>query len=177
MLAYKLKKLVVGTSLLALGTAFEIISKCENDLRDEIADWDEGFTFSLGVMPKGPAVALKKEGDRIRYMGARADNPTARILFKNMDCAIMPLTGMMSADIAFVQRRAVLYGSVSAAMAISRAMAIVQRYLMPGFMFGRLFKRPPRLTWRQYLLKAWVLTALLPAMAVNLVKQRMKANT
>jgi len=170
MIVYKLKKLVAGTSLLALGTAFEIVSKCERNLRSELDDWEEGRTFSLGVIPDGPAMVLKKENGRIRYLGSCSDDADPKILFKNIDCALLPLTGMMSSDTAFVQHRAILHGRVGAAMEISRAMAIVQSYLLPGFMFGWLYKRPPQFTLAQYLLKAWVLVALLPCMAINLTK-------
>ncbi len=172
MVAYALKKMVASASLLALGTAFEIVSKKEPSLKSEIEAWEEGRIFSLGVMHDGPAMVLKKEKGCIRYLGTCPDNANPKILFKNIDCALMPLTGMMSADIAFVQHRAVLHGCISAAMEISRAMAIVQSYLLPGFMFGWLYKRPPRFTLRQYLLKLWVMIILLPCMAVNLTKQR-----
>lgn len=170
MSGYRLKKLVAGTSLLALGTAFEIVSKHERTLRAELEDWEEGLIFSLGVMPDGLAMVLKKKNGRIQYMGTCFKDANPKILFKNIDCALMPLTGMMSSDIAFVQHRAILHGSVAAAMEISRAMAIVQSYLLPGFMFGWLYKRPPRFTLAQYFLKAWVLVALLPCMAINLKK-------
>jgi len=167
---YQLKKFVVSASLLALGSAFEIVSKRERKLRAEIANWEEGRVFLLGVLPNGPSMVLKKEAGRIRYLGTRSDNAEPKILFKNMDCAFLPLTGLMSADIAFVQHRAILHGSVGSAMETSRAMAIVQSYLLPGLLFGWLYKRPPKFSLGQYLLKAWVLAALLPRMAVNLAK-------
>ncbi len=170
MIAYTLNKLVVNTSLLALGTAFELVSRRERQLRAELAAWEDGRIVALGVKPRGPFMVLRKEGDRIRYLGGCAQQADLKILFKNLDCALMPLTGMMSADTAFVQHRAVLHGSVSAAMEVSRALAIVQSYLLPGFMFGWLYKRPPRFTMKQYLLKAWVFLALLPCMALNLAK-------
>jgi hypothetical protein len=174
---YKLKKFVVGTSLLALGTAFEIVSKRGRNLRSEISDWEEGRVFLMGVMQDGPAMVLKKEGGRILYQGSRSTEAEPKILFKNIDCAFMPLTGMMSADTAFVQRRAVLHGSVGAAMEVSRAVAIVQSYLLPGFTFRWLYKRPPRLSPGQYLLKAWVFAALLPCMAANLAKTTGRGQT
>lgn len=172
MISYTIKKLIVGTSLLALATAFEIVSKWDEKLRTEIEDWEEGRIFSLGVMKSGPAITLQKTGIRIRYLGHNPTDADPKILFKNMDCALLPLTGMMSADVAFVQHRAILHGRVSAAMEVSRAMGIVQGYLLPGFMFGRLYKRPPTFTGKQYILKAWVLTTLLPCMAVTLLKRQ-----
>ena len=167
---YKIKKAIVRTSLLALGTAFEIVSKRDRDLRAEIGEWEEGRVFSLAVLPDGPAIVLKNESGRIRCLGSRPHDSQPRILFKNMDCAFMPLTGLMSADMAFVQHRAILEGNVGAGMEVARAIAIVQNYLLPGFMLKRVCKRVPRFTPGQMLLKIWVLAALLPRMAANLGK-------
>ena len=162
--------MVASTSLLALGSAFEIVSKWDTKLRAEIEDWEDGRIFSLSVMNQGPALVLKKEKNRILYVGNCINDADTKILFRNIDCALLPLTGMMSSDMAFVQHRAILHGRVGAAMEISRAMAIVQSYLLPGFMFGWLYKRPPKFTLGQYLLKGWVMALLLPRMAVNLTK-------
>lgn len=156
--------------MLALGTAFEIVSKSDRGLQAEIAQWEEGRVFSLAVLPDGPLILLKNESGRIRYLGSRPHDSQPKILFKNMDCALMPLTGMMSADMAFVQHRAILEGNVGEGMEVSRAIAIVQSYLLPGLILKRVCKRVPRFTPGQMLLKIWVLATLLPRMAANLRK-------
>lgn len=167
---YKLKKSVVSTSLLALATAFEIVSKYSPELKAELADWEDGRTFSLGVLPDGPAVTLKKVGDKIRYIGKGVKDPHLAIYFKNLDCALLPLTGQMGAHIASAQHRAILHGNVAEAMQINRAMAIVQNYLMPGIVLKKICKRPPKFTGKQLALKARVMAMLGLGLAVNAVK-------
>jgi len=157
---YRIKRAIVRTSLLALGVGFETVSKHDRDLKAEIADWEDGRVFSVGVLPDGPSVTLRKSGDRIQYLG-QGDGPSRqRVLFKNVDAALLPLTGQMGSHTAFVQHRAILHGNVAEAMQASRAMDMVQTYLMPGFVLKRTMKRPPKLTLRQYVLKAWVLSTL-----------------
>ena len=148
------------TSLLALGVGFETVSKHDRDLKAEIADWEDGRVFSLGVLPDGPSVTLRKSGDRVQYVG-QGDGPSQlRILFKNVDAALPPLTGQMGSHTAFVQHRAILHGNVAEGIQASRAMDMVQTYLIPGFILKRTMKRPPKLTLRQYVLKAWVWSTL-----------------
>lgn len=165
--AYKLKKSVVSTSLLALATAFEIVSKYSPELKAELADWEDGRVFSLGVLPDGPAITLKKMGDKIRYIGKGVKDPHLAIYFKNLDSALLPLTGQMGAHTAFAQHRAILHGNVADAMQINRAMAIVQNYLMPGIILKKICKRAPKLTGKQLLLKARVMATLGLGLAVN----------
>lgn len=159
-MSYQVKKTVVETSLQALAAAFEIVSQSAPEMKAELADWEDGRVFSLGVLPNGPAVSLQKKGSEIRYLGKGYHNPQLKILFKNLDSAILPFTGQIGSHIAFVQRRAILHGNVGEAMQISRAMAIVQSYLMPGLVFSKIFKRPPKLTPAQLFLKARVMVTL-----------------
>ena len=169
-MVHAMKRVTVATSLLALGVAFEMLSKLSAGLKAEIADWEDGRVFSLGVLPEGPAISVRKEGGRLRYLGKGHRDSTLKILFKNVDCAFFPLTGQMGADTAFVQHRAILHGNVHEAMQLARAMSIVQTYLLPGFILKRTFKRPPKLTPAQYLLKARVLATLGFALALNVGK-------
>jgi hypothetical protein len=169
-LSYRVKESVVSTSLLALATAFEIVSKHSAELKAELAGWEEGRTFSLGVLPEGPAITLKKEGDRIIYLGKGEKNPGLKILFKNLDSALLPFTGQMGSHTAFIQHRAILHGNIGEAMQISRAMNMVQKYLMPGFILNKTFKSPPKLGLSGLLLKAWVMATLAIGLIANAFK-------
>jgi hypothetical protein len=169
-ISYQVKKIVVETSLLALAAAFEIVSKHAPEMKAELADWEDSRIFSLGVLPNGPAISLQKKGSEIHYLGKGYHNPQLKILFKNLDSAILPFTGQIGSHIAFVQRRAILQGNVGEAMQISRAMAIVQSYLMPGLVFDKIFKRPPKLTPAQLFLKARVMAMLGPSIFMKVWK-------
>jgi len=169
-LGYKVKESIVKTSLLALATAFEMVSKSSPELKAEIAGWKAGQTFSLGVLPDGPAVTMIKLGDEIKYLGKGIKASDCVILFKNLDSAILPFTGQMGSHMAFVEHRAILHGSVAEAMQASRAMVIVQSYLMPGLIFKKIFKRPPKMGVSQLLLKAKVMGMLGVGLLKNMKK-------
>lgn len=169
-MTYKLKRAVVRTSLLALGAGFDLVSRHSRELQAEIATWEEGRVFSLGVLPNGPRVSFRKEGDRIRYLGTGDYRPSLEVLFKNLDCALLPLSGRISADTAFVQRRAILRGSISQGIQTGRALRIVQAYLLPGFMLRRMMKRAPALDPVQRFVKAGIMAALGVMMLLSLGK-------
>ena len=166
-LAYKTKRAVVSTSLLALATAFETLSKHCPELQAEIANWEDGRVVTLGVLPGEPAISIKKEGDRIVYLGKGVKDPNLAIFFKNMDSAILPLTGQMGSHTAFVQHRAILHGNIYEAMQMNRAMAIVQGYLMPGFIMKKISKRPPKMSASQLMLKARLMATLTFGLIMN----------
>ncbi len=169
-LSYRLKKMVVGIALLALGGTFEKVSKHSAELKEEIKTWKKGIVISLGVLPNGPSISLKEENGTIRYLGRGYKNPDVKIIFKNMDSAFLPFTAQMGSHIAFVQHRAMVHGSVLDGIKANRAMGIVQAYLLPGIVFKKVFKLPPKLTLKQKLFKLYVYLTMGIDMALNAAK-------
>ena len=159
-LSYRAKRAVVRTSLLALGAAFETVSKYSTELKAAIADWEDDYVFSIGVLPEGPAISLTKQPDRIRYLGKGYKNTNLRILFKNIDAAFLGSTGRMGSHTATAQHRSIVHGNLAETLRISRAMNIVQAYVYPGFMLKKTMKRPPTLAPAQLVLKAYVVATL-----------------
>ena len=168
--SYKLKEVVVKSSLLSLGVAFELGSKYSQELKDELEDWAEGRILSLGVLPDGPAIAVRKEGDRLIYMGTGRHDADLCILFKNIDAAFLTLSGQIGAHTAFAQHRAIVHGSIYDAMQANRAMAIVTKFLFPGLMLKRITKRPPEMKPGDYVAKAKVMAMLTPGLLMNMTK-------
>jgi len=166
----KVKRAVVRTSLLATGVTFELASRFSRDLKDEIADWPEGLVFTMGTLPSGPYMSVKKEGDRIRYLGAGMKDPDVAILFKNLDAALMVFTGQIGTPAAAAQHRFIVHGNISTSMKISRALSLVQMFLFPGFILKKTFKTPPRLTASQMATKGIIMAALTPALLWNAPK-------
>jgi hypothetical protein len=152
-LGYRIKKAVVSIALLALGVVFERVSKHSAELKEELKDWKKGIVISLGVLPKGPAISLKEDNGMIRYLGRGYQKPDVKILFKNVDSAFLPFTAQMGSHTAFDQHRALLHGSVVDGIRANRAMGIVQTYLLPGIVFGKIFKQKPRLSLGEILYK------------------------
>ena len=169
-LVYMIKEFVVKTSLFAFGVCFEIVSKYSDELKKEIADWEDGRVFSLGLMNNGPAMSIKKEGDHIVFLGMGHKNPKLTIFFKNVEGALLVFTGQIGSHMAFIDHRANCHGNLAEAVQTARAMNVVQKYLMPVFILNKTFKAPPTFTFSQLLLKAWVMALLTPYMVISLFK-------
>ena len=154
-LGYRIKKAIVGVALIAFGATFEKVSKKDEVLIEELKDWKEGLVFSLGVLPAGPAITMKKEGGAVKYLGrGYKENPELKLLFKNMDSAFLAFTGQMGNHTAFAQHRILVHGSLVDGVMANRGMGIVQAFLLPGIVLKMIFKRPPKLTFKQLLIKA-----------------------
>ena len=166
-LSYEAKKLIVASSLRALGVMFELVSEHSPELAAEIADWEEGRVVGLGVLPNGPAISLLKQRERIRFLGTGLQDPTIGILFKNMDSAAMAFGGQIGAHMASVEHRAIVHGNVVHAMQTVRAMNIVQKFLMPTLLLNRTTKRPVHLSRPELRTKARVLAGLVPRLVAT----------
>ncbi len=167
---YQGKRALVSTALLALGVAFELISKSDPKIMEEVSDFKDGFVLCLGVLPAGPEIYVLKEGGRLKYLGKKERAADLKILFKNMDAAVKLLIGLMPAHTAFAQHRAIVHGSLYDAMQANRAMAVVQKYLFPSLMLNYLFKRPAKFTGRELMIKAMIYATLTPFLAINAMK-------
>jgi hypothetical protein len=165
--AFKVKRMVAGTSLLALGVAFEFISKHSREMKEEIEDWEEGRIVCLGVLPDGPSIAVRKELDRLVYLGRGDHGAGLKILFKNVDSALMPLIGQIGAHTAFAEHRAIVHGGIYEAMQANRAMAIVVKFLFPGILLNRITKRPPKMTGADYVTYARLNAVLVLLLLAN----------
>jgi hypothetical protein len=169
-LTYKIKELVIKTSLFAFGVTFELVSKHSPELKQEISDWEEGRTFSLGLWNNDLAMSVQKKGDRVFFLGLAHVNPKLTIYFRNVDAALLVFMGQIGSHMAFIEHRGYLHGNLGEAMQTARAMNIVQKYLFPVLILNKTFKEPPTFTFSQLMLKARVYATLVPAMILNLGK-------
>ena len=167
LLKYKAKETIAEVALLALGVMFQDLSRTCPELKKELADWNDGRTFALGILPHGPGVTFQYTGGRIKYLGKGIKNPDVTIYFKNIDSALLVFTGQMGAHTASIQNRTVIHGDLGQTMQTVRAMDFVIAYLMPGFMHKNLFKRRPHLSMNRQLLKAGLLAALPAGLLLN----------
>ena len=133
--SYLAKEGVVKISLMALGAAFEIAAILSSEVGKEIDQWEEGFSFCLGVYPKGPYMTAKKEGKNITFLGLEKVDPDVAILFKSLDSALLVFTGRIGTHIAGAEKRFFLHGNVEKAMKLNRALSMVQAFLFPKIIF------------------------------------------
>lgn len=167
---YKAKVALVGTALRALGPTFELVSELSEELQAETADWEVGRVVGMGVLPHGPAMSVRYEDGRFRYLGARLASPTVALLFKNVDAAVLTLTGQIAAHTASIQHRVVVHGNIAHAMQAVRAMDIVQKFLMPAALLNLTAKRRVRLSPSELGVKARVMLGLVPRLAMTLTR-------
>ena len=165
--AYKFKEFYCKTTLQALGTAFELVSKWDKGLQEEIADWEPDLVFSMGILPSGPYMSVKREGNQVRYLGLGEKDPGVSILFKNLDGALLSFTGQIGTPGLAAQRRFLVKGAVSESVKIARALEIVQKFLFPSIILKKIFKNPPRFSTADLITKAKVYAAIGPAIAMN----------
>ncbi len=168
--AYKTKRFIAQASLMALGATFELVSKWDKDLQQEIADWANPLTFSMGVLPNGPIMHMEKVGDRVKFLGMKERTTDIVFWFKNLDSAILAFTARISTPTAIAQRRTVVYGNLTEGMKVSRALQKVQTYLFPAFMMNPISKSPVRMSAEQLWIKAKVMAALTPSIIWAAIK-------
>ncbi len=167
---YKFKEFYCKTTLQALGAAFELVSKWDPELQDEIADWEPDLVFSMGILPDGPHMTARRVGRQVEYLGLGEKDPTVSILFKNLDSALLSFTGQIGTPGLAAQRRFLVKGAVSESVKIARALEMVQKFLFPSIILNKIFKNPPRFTHAQLITKAKVYAAIGPAIAMNYSK-------
>jgi len=144
---------------------FELASRRVVALRAELGRWEEGRRVGIGVLPGGPAITLVARAGGVDYLGPGLRSPQVSLLFKNLDSALLIFTGQLGAHQAAAENRVCIHGDNAKAMQVTRAMAMVQSYLMPRSQLRRTFKRVPSLSVRQRVTKALLMAALPLAMA------------
>ncbi|MBF0099529.1 MAG: SCP2 sterol-binding domain-containing protein [Desulfobacterales bacterium] len=158
----KSKYALIDTTLSVIAAAFEEVSALAPELKEEIAHWNEGRRFAIGVLPRGPYITMEKKGDRIRFVGKGQKKPDVTFIFKNLDSALLVFTAQISAHQAAAECRVLIDGNNAYAMELNRALAMVETYLFPAFIFKIIFKRPPKLSSSQLIIKSKVYANLLP---------------
>ena len=165
----KAKFMLVDTMMLFLGSAFEVASKYVPELKQEMADWNDGRRFALGVLPDGPSITLEKRGDLVKFLGFGVQAPHVAFYFKNLDAAVPVFVGLNSTHNGFAQGKIMIHGNLSYAMEVNRALPLVLAYLFPIIAFKHLFKAPPKLGILGLINKGKVYMTLVPQAVMNLI--------
>ncbi len=163
------KHVLCSTVLSVLGPAFEVVGRHVPEFRKEIESWEEGRRFSLGVLPKGPAITLEKRGNTIHYLGKGLRSPHITMSFKNYDSALLVLMSVMGSHQAFAENRILVEGDLAKTMEINRVVNIVNANLLPGMVVKKVLKGPPKMTLKNYVNKGKVYAGLVPAVVRHLI--------
>jgi hypothetical protein len=169
--ATHVKRAVAHAALVGLGAMFELCSKQIPEMAEEVKDWRDGIRVALGVMPDGPAITVALKRGRFHFIAPRVSSADIAIYFKNLDAALMVFTGQIGSAQAVAERRLAVHGNNHEAMAVTRAMAIVQTYLFPALVTRQTFKRPPELNRTQLIRKAAIMGQLPMAIGRLMLKK------
>jgi len=140
-----LKILTLRALLWFLGRGICACARLDSRVAHEVAGWAEGQRLCLQIGPAGPAMAVAKEGGRLRFLGLRAAPGADLVIhFKHLEGALPVFLGQQSIAQAYAQRRLTMKGDLTFAMSVVRVILITEAYLFPGFITRRIMQRVPR---------------------------------
>ncbi len=153
-----LKKAYVAVMLWFVGRSIPIAAKVDPGIGREIADLPDGFTFSLGVLPAGPAMIVGKDASgRPRYLGRHTEKQKVDLSLKirHIEAAIGMFTFQESTAVATARNRLIVDGEVPHACAVVRILDAVEVYLLFKVLARLAVKRYPdwsagRILWGRF---------------------------
>jgi hypothetical protein len=105
---------------------------CKTDAlaREEIAAFPDGFTFEMTVLPSGPGLRLRKQGQQFQP-DRGVERPTLSIQFKHIRHALRVMAMIDDVPKAIANDRLVIDGELSWAMRVGRITERMMSALVP----------------------------------------------
>lgn len=139
------KRLFARIVLWFLGRGIQAASSLDNVVKAEIKAWDDLTYVMLKVNDYGPYLSLQKRDGKLRFLGTKkVENPNLTITFKNIEVALLVLTGRLGIAQGFAEHRYLVKGDIALAMSFVRILYIVEFYLFPDFMTKKILKQEPK---------------------------------
>lgn len=130
-----------------LGRGFQSVATFDKSVKKEIEIYDEGTIIMLKVNSFGPHMVMQKKGDKLIYLGnKKVKDADLTISFKNIEVAVLVLTGQLGVAQAYAEHRYVVKGDLYLIMPLVRALCVVEAYLFPKFMAKKILKEMPKRT-------------------------------
>ena len=152
------KKAYVAVMLWFVGRAIQAAARVDKEVKKEFERLPDGFTFSLGVLPRGPYMIVgKNEKGRVKYMGWNPDGRHIDLAMKikNIEAAILMFTFQESTAVASARERMIVDGELPYVCAIVRVLDIGEVYLLPKLIARLAVKRYPSWSFgRKYIGRA-----------------------
>ena len=142
----RLKQRYLAVMLWFFGRAVQAVSRVDREAENEVAQLPEGFTFSLGIAPRGPFLVLRKDArGRLKYLGG---DPSGKKIdlrqdLKHASLAMLLFTFQENTIVSATRDRMSGHGELFNAGPMIRIFNIVNVYLLPGFVARRAVKRYP----------------------------------
>lgn len=142
----RFKRCLASIILWFLGRGFQAAAHVDKYVQDEVRRWDDGTTIVIGIGPDGPHMAVRKEGNRLRFLGnVNVPDADAIVEFKSLEAGLLVLTGQIGIDRAYSEHRFSLKGDLfSVGMPMVRCLYVVESYLFPKAISKKILKRWPK---------------------------------
>jgi hypothetical protein len=150
------KTFLVKTVLFILGRSFHSASKLDPDIKREIADWEEGFSFMMKVFPNGPRMTVEKWRGILRYHGSMRESADLVITFKSLESAYLLFTAQCGTCQGFAESRFIVNGDIPTAMSLTRCLNVLQGHLFPSLISRLILKRVPPMPWHKQLIRLYI---------------------
>ncbi|MCF6240846.1 MAG: hypothetical protein L3J74_05815 [Bacteroidales bacterium] len=146
-----IQRTVVKTGFLALGRAIESASNFEENVKKEIKDWNDGFTFTMNVLPYGPNLAMRKKNGVLKMIRLKK-NETADLIveIKNLSTAFRMITTQMGAHHVFAQNKIGVSGNIADSMRFIRIVYTVEAYMFPKILNKNILKKSPKMDMKKH---------------------------
>jgi len=143
---------VVKAGFLALGRGIESASSFEESVKQEIKDWQEGFTFTMNVLPFGPNLAMRKQGGVLKMVHLEKNEDADLVVeIKNLTTAYRMITTQMGAHHVFAQNKIGVQGNIADSMRFMRIVYTVEAYLFPKILNKNILKKSPKMNFKKRL--------------------------
>lgn len=145
MIGKPIKSFIIKVMMFCMGKGFQSLCKRDPDLIEEISAWPDYFSILFEILPKGPNMSLCMVNGRLRFVGLKHTDADLKIVFKNIDSALLVFTGQMGSNQALCEFRMAIKGSLPDGLRLLRCVNIVEFYLFPTLITKKILKRLPRM--------------------------------
>lgn len=145
LISKNVKRVLIKIIMLFMSKGIISGSLLDSGVKQELMNWNEGFSFILKSDHNDTGRYICWEGGRLTSGKGKLSEDEADIVicFKNIEAAFMVMTGRISVAKAFAEHRFIMKGDIFKGMSIVRIMNIVEGYLFPPFISRKILKRIP----------------------------------
>ncbi len=141
------KKFVIKTVFSVLGRGMKGVVKVDSKAQEYFSELHDGFVFRLHVLPLGPSLVVKKNGNnfvKVKKKDLQNTKIDLDIQFKNTAVTMPIVLGMAGVPQAFAENRFILKGEIADSMKIVDIMNLTEAYLFPKFITSKFLDVIPK---------------------------------
>lgn len=147
----RIKYLITKLMFFILAQTIQSASRFDPLIKEELKSWPEDFKVLMKVKENGPSLSVVNEKGMLKRKRVNETEADILISVKNIEFAFRMITMRAGTIQAFMENRSTYFGDVPMALSLIRILNVVQFYLLPRLIAGRVIKRLPKIKWpRRY---------------------------